>query len=133
MPPVYDAPHRRDVPSYATVFQVFVGPGTAFDPAGPIRLPPTDFPGGPRDLLLIVEAAQPVPWTKPEDLIYAADRPLPPLGSVLKYVVPPRWFVPTPLRGMMAVDAGGVLHSVNLDAIDEETLRRSIALDDEGG
>lgn len=31
---------------------------------------------------LIVEAGKSVPWTKPEDLAYAADQPLPALGGL---------------------------------------------------
>jgi hypothetical protein len=32
--------------------------------------------------LLVVEAAEPVPWTKPEDLPYSPDQPLPKLGGL---------------------------------------------------
>ena len=30
---------------------------------------------------MVVEAAKPVPWTKPEDLAFAEDKPLPKLGG----------------------------------------------------
>jgi hypothetical protein len=43
---------------------------------------PADFPDGTSNTLLIVEAGNPVPWTKPEDLHYAADEPLPELGGL---------------------------------------------------
>jgi hypothetical protein len=128
MPAIYAAPHRPDAAPGTTVYQVFVGPGTLFDPVKPLELPPDDFPGGPRELLLIVEAAQPVPWTKPEDLPYAPDRPLPPLGSVSYHAWPPVVFVPVPRRIMLAVDALGGRHAIDLEGTDEETLRRSIAL-----
>jgi hypothetical protein len=131
MPDEYAAPHRPDVPPHQTVFQVFVGPGTLFDPASPPPLPPVDFPGGPRELLMIVEAAQPVLWTSPEDLPYSADEPLPPLGSVRKYLLPPILFIPTPGRGMLASDAAAGLHWMDLDAPDEPSLRRAIAQDGE--
>jgi hypothetical protein len=127
MPPCYSAPHRTELPPYTTVYQVLVGPGTAFDPAAPLQLPPTDFPGGAQELFVIVEAAEAVPWTKPDDLMYASDAPLPGLGSVLKYALPPVLFVPTPGRWMLAADAAGGVHWMNLDATDEETIRRSIA------
>jgi hypothetical protein len=130
MPDIFAAPHRPEVAPGNTVYQVFVGPGTAFDLKQPLRLPPHDFPGGPRDLFLIVEAAEPVPWTKPEDLQYAPDRALPPLGSVRKHGRPVL-FVPTPMRWMAAVDAGGAGHGIDLDTTDDETLRRFIALSPE--
>jgi hypothetical protein len=62
-----------------THYQVFVGPGTAFERDG---LTWADFPGGLDRTLLVVEAAEPVPWSKPADLAYAPDGPLPPLGGV---------------------------------------------------
>jgi hypothetical protein len=128
MPAIYAAPHRGEVPLGMTVYQVFVGPGTIFDPDRPVRLPPTDFPGGPRDLILIAEAADAVPWTKPADLVYAPDRPLPPLGSVRKYGGRPVLFVPQPVRWMVAVDANCGRLRINLDEADEQMLRHHIAL-----
>src|SRR5262249_25247616 len=119
---------RPDAAPGTTVYQVFVGPGTLFDPVKAPPLPPDDFPGGPRELLLIVEAARPVPWTQPGDLPYAPDRPLPPLGSVPYHAWPPMLFVPVRRRIMLAVDALGGAHAIDLDATDDETLRRSIAL-----
>jgi Protein of unknown function (DUF1559) len=130
MPPIFAAPYRSDAAPGMTVYQVFVGPGTLFDPARPVQLPPTDFPGGPRELLLIVEAAEPVPWTQPADLAYAPAGELPRLGSRYDYMLPPVLFVPMPCRGMQARDASGQMHSVNLDTIDAATLRHFIALDE---
>jgi hypothetical protein len=34
--------------------------------------------------LLIVEGGTAVPWTKPEDIVYDPDKPLPSLGGVFK-------------------------------------------------
>jgi hypothetical protein len=62
-----------------TRYQVFVGPGTAFEQDG---LTWDDFPDGPANTILVVEAGQPVPWTKPADLPYDPEKALPPLGSV---------------------------------------------------
>jgi hypothetical protein len=64
-----------------TFYQVFTGPGTAFDGAAGLRLP-QDFPDGPSHTILVTEAGEPVPWTKPEDLAYDPDGPLPPLGGI---------------------------------------------------
>src|SRR5262249_43058514 len=62
----------------STHYQVFIGPGTAFERDGLTR---DDFPDGPENTLLIVEAADPVPWTKPVDLVYDPNGPVPELGT----------------------------------------------------
>jgi len=54
-----------------TPFQVFVGPGTAFD--SPAGVPLADFSDGLADTALVAEAGRPVPWTKPHDLAVTAD------------------------------------------------------------
>src|SRR5437870_3230934 len=38
------------------------------------------FPRGMANTIMIVEADEPVPWTKPDELEYARDKPLPNLG-----------------------------------------------------
>lgn len=131
MPSFYAAPHRPDAISPTTVYQVFVGPGTPFDPAGaPLRLPNTDFPLPVQEVFLIVEAARPIPWTKPEDLPYATDQPVPSLGSVMRHVHPPLMFVSRPGRGMLATRIGAAPHWVDLDAMDDATLRQAISHDE---
>jgi hypothetical protein len=84
MPRTYAAPEykRSKVPAYHTVVHVFVGPGTAFEGPGGVAI--QDFPDGTSNTLLLVEAGDPVPWTKPEDIAYAPDRPLPPLPGLFK-------------------------------------------------
>jgi prepilin-type processing-associated H-X9-DG protein len=63
----------------ATVYQAFVGPGAFFeDKKG---LPISEFTDGTSNTLMIVEAAKPVPWTKPQDLPYDPNQPLSKLGS----------------------------------------------------
>jgi hypothetical protein len=131
MPPCYAAAHRPDAIAPMTVYQVFVGPGTPFDPTGtPLRLPDTDFPQPVQEVFVIVEAAHAVPRTKPEDLPYAADRPVPLLGSVMRYVRAPLMFVPRPGRVMLATRIGATAHLVDLDATDAATLRQSISHND---
>jgi hypothetical protein len=77
MPAVYALPGRQKPEEGQTCFQVFVGPQTLF----------RDSRAGPRPemfgtwYILIAEAAEPVPWTAPEDLPYHADLPLPRLGG----------------------------------------------------
>lgn len=43
-----------------------------------------DFPDGLADTFLVVATGKPVPWTKPEDLPYAPDQPLPDLRGVFR-------------------------------------------------
>jgi prepilin-type processing-associated H-X9-DG protein len=64
-------------PAGMTFHQVFVGPGTAFEGDGVAK---ADFPDGLENTLLVVEARNAVPWTKPADLTYDPNAPLPPLG-----------------------------------------------------
>ncbi len=63
-----------------TYCQVFVGPGTVFGGARR-SLKDIEQADGAANTLLLVEAASAVPWTKPADLTYAADQPLPPRGN----------------------------------------------------
>jgi hypothetical protein len=82
MPSVY-GPYKGKPPADGmTYYQVFVGPGTAFE--GPEGLTFKDFPDGTSNTILIAEAWDPVPWTKPEDLPYSPNAPLPRLGGIVK-------------------------------------------------
>ena len=80
IPKVYLQAGEQPTPEGLTKYQVFVGPGTAFEdrPQG-VRL--TDITDGTANTLLVVEAANGVPWTKPEDLPFNPNAPLPPLGG----------------------------------------------------
>lgn len=96
----WDSPHNikllREIPGYYTMdtqvreqapystrLKVFVGPGAAFE--GQTGQKISQFPNNGIDLLLIVETPDPVPWTRPEDLIYDPDLPLPPVGAPESY------------------------------------------------
>jgi hypothetical protein len=61
-------------------YQVFVGPGAAFEGKTGLKEVP-DFPDGLQYTILVVEAREPVPWSKPADIAYAANLPLPELGA----------------------------------------------------
>ena len=63
-----------------TRYQVFVGPGAVFD--GPRSIPQTEVRDGTSYTLLIAEAFEPVPWTKPQDLPFDPKGPLPKLGGL---------------------------------------------------
>jgi hypothetical protein len=73
MPEVYRIPLQDEGPGM-THYQVFVGPGTAFDRPG---LTKEDFPDGVYQTAFVVEAAEAVPWTKPVHLWYEPGKPLP--------------------------------------------------------
>jgi RNA polymerase sigma factor (sigma-70 family) len=66
----------------STYYQVFVGKGTIFEGKKGITF--QDVPDGTSNTLLVVEAGEAVPWTKPADLSYDPKKPLPPLGGMLK-------------------------------------------------
>jgi hypothetical protein len=79
MPKLYAARVDNDpTPSFHTHFRVFTGKDTAFDGREGMRL--SDFADIDNKTLLVVEANQPVLWTKPDELIYDPNEPLPPLG-----------------------------------------------------
>jgi hypothetical protein len=80
-PRFYYSAWAQDDPFYTTHYQALVGPGTAFERDG---LTLHDFPDGLENTILVVEAAQPVPWSKPEDLTYDPTKPLPPLGGLFR-------------------------------------------------
>jgi hypothetical protein len=94
----WDSPHNLDLLRYmpdtfappgleledpnGTFYQVFVGPGAVFDPGRKKAVSLASVTDGSAHTLLIVEAAEPVPWTKPVDLPFAADQSLPKLGGI---------------------------------------------------
>jgi hypothetical protein len=102
-----------------TRYQVLVGRGTAFERDG---LCWDDFPKGLSDTFLVVEAGEPVPWSKPADLTYDPAGPLPALGG--PYGRPVRclpydlWHTP----GFNACLADGSTRFIPSDT-DKETLR----------
>jgi hypothetical protein len=81
MPPCYAGPGRRragTIPPFHTIIHVFVGKGTPFEGDLGLNLR-NDFPDGLANTLLVVETGKPVPWSKPGDLSYDPDQPLPDL------------------------------------------------------
>jgi hypothetical protein len=113
MPQVYVLPSQRREEPYATFFQVFTGGGTLFE-VGPnsAKRPIGQITGDPASTIMIVEAAEPVPWSKPADLPYAPDQPLPQLGILRDYQ-------------FTAVMADGTVHTIR-KAMDEKGLRALI-------
>jgi hypothetical protein len=84
MPKVYAPPKGIATPEpYTTYYQVFVGKGAAFEGTRGISV--ADFPDGKENTFLVVEAATAVPWTKPQDIPYAPDQPLPDLDGMFRH------------------------------------------------
>jgi hypothetical protein len=79
MPKVYLAPGQKETDT--THYLGFHGKGAFFEGKAGLRFP-AEFPDGTSNTLMIVEAAKAVPWTKPEDLPYDPDKPLPKLGGL---------------------------------------------------
>jgi prepilin-type processing-associated H-X9-DG protein len=65
MPKVYQCPTRRDSNTQTTNYRVIVGPGAAFESGKECKL--DDITDGLANTLLVVETAEPVEWTKPDE------------------------------------------------------------------
>jgi len=78
MPKIYELPARAGQDRTATYYRVIVGEHAPFETHRGRRF--ADITDGTSHTLMVVESAQPVPWTKPEDLVYDPRGPLPKLG-----------------------------------------------------
>lgn len=83
MPAVFSYPDDPYTPAWYTYYQAIVGPGTSFE-RDDLKLP-DDFPDGPEKTIAIVEANTAVPWTKPVDVQYDPNAPLPKLGPAIPW------------------------------------------------
>ena len=110
MPRTYLAPAARAQPG-ETCYRVFVGGGAMFDWDKPRRI--ADIIDGTANTIMVVEAAEGVPWTKPDELVYDPMKPLPKLGGFYSGV------------GFLAVLGDGSVRSV-ARSISEKTLRQAI-------
>jgi hypothetical protein len=110
MPEVYAPVRGPSKVKGGTYYQVFVGDGAGFEPGKSLRIP--SFTDGTSNTILVVEAGQPVPWTKPDDLPYDPNKALPKLGGQF--------------RGHFhALLADGSVHLLSRNA-NEQTLRGAI-------
>ncbi|MBI3410826.1 MAG: TIGR03067 domain-containing protein [Planctomycetes bacterium] len=80
MPKIYALPGVETKELGMTFFQVFTGKGTIFE--GKEGLKFTDHLKGDGPNFMIVEAGEGVVWTKPDDLAYDPQKPLPKLGRL---------------------------------------------------
>lgn len=86
IPPVFVCPGAPGHPPGRTGYRVVVGPkselgsvNTPFEPRRGVDY--REITDGSSATLMVVETDAPVPWTKPDDLRFVEDGPLPALGS----------------------------------------------------
>jgi RNA polymerase sigma factor (sigma-70 family) len=82
MPKVLAPVVSRKGEDYATYYQAFVGKGALFEQDRTVTI--ADVTDGTSNTLMVAEALTPVPWTKPEDLTFAAGDPSSKLGGQFK-------------------------------------------------
>ncbi len=81
MPQIYAPVRGRTAEPNCTYYRVLVGPKTLFEDYS--RKPRfADITDGSSNTFLAVEAGEAVPWTKPEELTYDPNQPLPKLGGM---------------------------------------------------
>ncbi len=65
-------------PPGMTSYKAFVGPDTMFSPGKKIRF--QDISDGTSNTIMVIEAGDPVPWAKPDDIPFDPKKPLPKLA-----------------------------------------------------
>jgi prepilin-type processing-associated H-X9-DG protein len=122
MPPEFACPGGPGLRSGRTSYLVIVGPeaeatsvNTPFEPTRSVEL--REFVDGTSNTILVMETTTPVPWTKPDDLRWAPDGPLPRVASphpdganmlfgdgAVKFIRPA--IRPEILRGALTINGG---------------------------
>jgi uncharacterized protein DUF1559 len=118
MPRVY-ADAGAEPGATTTFFRVVVGKGTVFEPFGPRPVSGVhigEIKDGTSNTLLLAEAAEAVPWTKPDELIYDPAGPLPRFRRDAR-------------GGFQAALADGTVRFIPL-SVGDETLRALILRND---
>lgn len=90
MPKVFVAPGVKSKESHLTYYQALTGPDAVFPlipdknrPFGARNGTMVGITDGTSNTIGIVEASTPVPWTKPDDLVYDAKKALPKMGGTI--------------------------------------------------
>jgi hypothetical protein len=81
MPDWFRSPYD-DPKSPNSGFYALVGAGTIFEGTEGIKI--RDITDGTSNTIMIVESKRNIPWTKPEDIPFDADKPLPELGGFVE-------------------------------------------------
>lgn len=126
MPEVFAPPEEALIAQEpnTTFCQVFVGPGTAFESAEGLKF--SALQDGSSSTVLIIEASKAVPWTKPEDIEYSPDQPLPAFGSGAKSS---SFFFRYTSSFCLAM-ADGSAQSIWIQSLRDESLRAAITRND---
>jgi prepilin-type processing-associated H-X9-DG protein len=80
IPPVYGPLDEKGPKGTDTYYQAFIGKSAFFE--GKKGLTFADFTDGTSNTIMIVEAAKPVPWSKPEDIPFDAGKLVPKVGGL---------------------------------------------------
>jgi len=115
MPPTYIVP-SEPIGQGTTFYQGFVGKDTMFPPSPTRKITVQDIKDGTSNTIMIVEAGTAVPWTKPEDIVFAPQQPLPRLGGSLGGF------------NVLMVDAS--VRFIRAGSVPEQTLRNAITIND---
>lgn len=128
MPSVYRRPVQGlpRAERYATIYRAVTGPGTVFGSPDALSLERILRGDGTSYTLLVVEAGESVPWTKPDELVFQPDQPLPAVGGLYHGVFRPfsSDFRSSTFQGLFA---DGHVESLRLPENDgEEKLRGAV-------
>jgi hypothetical protein len=114
MPKVYLAPTAPPAREPGrTYYQIFVGGGAPWERGPKQPSIPRTFTDGMSNTILVAEAGEPVIWTRPDDLPYDPDKPLPKLGNVWNRA------------GFMVAMADGSVRTI-APTVSEKTIRAAI-------
>ena len=113
MPKTYGLLNDPATVTGSTYYRVFVGNGAAFDWCKGVPL--TDFKGGKSNTILVAEAATAVPWTKPDELDFDPNGPLPAIGGHFS-------------SGANVITADGAVHTIP-QTMSPQTLKAAITRD----
>jgi hypothetical protein len=114
MPRVYMSPSAPTEPG-KTYYKVFVGGGALF--ANPQRYNLANVPDGTSNTIMAIEGGEPVIWTKPDDIPYDPNKPLPNLKLLDNSRIQ-----------VLLADAS--VRTIDVGRISEKTLRNAITADD---